>query len=78
MFFIEYVVLQARANPSVVYRVDTRANRVGVVEQVAQGTLASVRRMFPENPRDSFQILDDNDEIVLQSWVLMADRQESR
>ncbi len=53
----------------VVYRVDTRAHTPEVAEQVAQGTLASVRRMFPANPPDSFQILDDDDEVISQSWA---------
>jgi hypothetical protein len=69
MFVIEYAVAQGPANPSVVYRVNTRTYTLGLAEQVAQGTLASVRRMFPESPPDSFQILDDNDEVILQSWV---------
>jgi hypothetical protein len=68
MFAIEYVVVQERANPSVVYRVYTRAYTLGIVKQVARGTLEVVRRMFPKTPPDGFQIFDDNDEIVLRSW----------
>jgi hypothetical protein len=69
MFVIEYAVAQGRASPTVVYRVDTRTYTLDLAEQVAQGTLPSVRRMFPENPPDSFQILDDNDEVISQSWA---------
>src|SRR5882762_10103978 len=68
MFMIEYVVAHERANPSVVYRVDTRAYTVRVVEQVARGTLDVVRRMFPKTPPDGFQIFDDDDEVVSRSW----------
>jgi hypothetical protein len=68
-FVIEYVVARGRATPVVVYRVASRAGTPEVAEQVAQGTLASVGRMFPENPPDSFQILDDDDDVISQSWV---------
>jgi hypothetical protein len=74
MFVIEYVVAQERANPSVVYRVDTRAYTLRVVEQVARGTLDVVRRMFPTTPPDGFQIFDDNDEVVLRSWESVSRR----
>lgn len=68
MLFIEYVITQGQANPSVVYRAGTRADTLGTAEQVAQGTLNVVRRMFPTTPPDGFQILDDNDELVSRSW----------
>src|SRR5258708_33080237 len=68
MLRIEYVIARRRAKPLVVYRVDTRAQTLGVAEQVAHGTLDAVRRMFPATPPDDFQILDDNDEIVFRSW----------
>ena len=72
MLRFEYVIAWRQANPVVVYRVDTRAGTLDVAEQVAQGTLDSVRRMFPATPPDGFQILDDNDEIVLRSWESAA------
>jgi hypothetical protein len=68
MLFIEYVITQGQANPSVVYRVGTRAHALGTAEQVAQGTLNAVRRMFPATPPNGFQIFDDKDELVLRSW----------
>jgi hypothetical protein len=68
MFVIEYAVAQGQANPSVIYRVETRADTLGVAEQVALGTLDSVRRMFPADSPDGFQILDDHDNIVFKSW----------
>jgi hypothetical protein len=68
MLFIEYVITQGRANPSAVYRVGTSARTLGTAEQVAQGTLNVVRRMFPTTPPNGFQILDDNDEVVFRSW----------
>ena len=74
MFMIEYVVAHERANPSVVYRVDTRAYTVRVVEQVARGTLDVVRRMFPKTPPDGFQIFDDDDEVVSRSWESVSRR----
>jgi hypothetical protein len=68
MLYIEYVITQGRANPSVVYRVGTSARSLGPAEQVAQGTLNAVRRMFPTTPPNGFQIFDDNDELVFRSW----------
>jgi len=68
MLSIEYVIIQGRANPVVVYRIDTRARTLGVAEQVAQGTLDAVRRMYPKTPPDGFQIFDDNDHLVFRSW----------
>jgi hypothetical protein len=68
MLFIEYVITQGRANPSVVYRVGTRTHTLGTAEQVGQGTLNAVRRMFPKTPPNGFQIFDDKDELVLRSW----------
>ena len=68
MLSIEYVITHGRANPVVVYRIDTRAHTLGVAEQVAQGTLDAVRRMFPTTPPDGFQIFDDNDDLVFRSW----------
>jgi hypothetical protein len=68
MLFIEYVIKQGRADPSVVYRVGTRTHALGTAEQVGQGTLNAVRRMFPTTPPDGFQIFDDKDELVLRSW----------
>jgi len=68
MLFIEYVMTHGQADPSVVYRVGTRARALGTAEQVAQGTLKLVRRMFPTTPPDGFQIFDDDDELVFRSW----------
>jgi len=68
MLFIEYVITQGRADPSVVYRVGTRVETLGTAEQVGQGTLNAVRRMFPTTPPNGFQIFDDRDELVLRSW----------
>jgi hypothetical protein len=68
MLSIEYVIAHGRANPVVVYSIDTRARTLGVAEQVAQGTLDAVRRMFPTTPPDGFQIFDDNDNLVFRSW----------
>jgi hypothetical protein len=68
MFFIEYVITQGQTDPSVVYSVDIRARTSGAAEQVAQGTLDVVRRMFPATPPNGFQIIDDNDEVVVRSW----------
>ena len=68
MLFIEYVMTQGEANPSVVYRAGTRAHTLGTAEQVAQGTLHAVRRMFPTTPPNGFQILDDNNKLVSRSW----------
>jgi hypothetical protein len=66
--FIEYAISQSQADPSVVYRVPVRARTLGAAEQVAQGTLEVVRRMFPRTPPDGFQIIDSNDDVVLRSW----------
>jgi len=71
MLSIEYVIALGQANPFGVYRIDTRAHTVGVAEQVAQGTLGVVRRMFPTTPPDSFQIFDENDEVVFRSWEIV-------
>jgi hypothetical protein len=68
MLSIEYVITHGRANPVVVYRIDTRARTLAVAEQVAQGTLDAVGRMFPTTPPDSFQIFDDNDDLIFRSW----------
>jgi hypothetical protein len=68
MLSIEYVVARGQADPVVVYRIDTRARTLPVAEQVAQGTLDAVRRMFPTTPPDGFQIFDDNDYLVFRSW----------
>jgi hypothetical protein len=68
MLFIEYVMTRGRVDPSVVYRVDTRAGTLATAEQVAQGTLKLVRRMFPTTPPDGFQIFDDDDRLVFRSW----------
>src|SRR5258708_500138 len=68
MLFIEYVTTQGRAAPYVVYRSGIRARTLGAAEQVAQGTLDVVRRMFPTTPPNGFQIIDDNDEVVARSW----------
>jgi len=67
MFLIEYVMAQGRAEPSVVYRSGISAT-LDAAEQVGQGTLDVVRRMFPTTPPNGFQIFDDNDEVVLRSW----------
>ena len=72
MLRVEYVIAWRRANPFVVYSADTSAHTLHVADQVAQGTLDSVRRMFPTTPPDGFQILDDNDEIVFRSWESAA------
>jgi len=68
MLSIEYVITHGRANPVVVYRIDTSARTLGVAEQVAQGTLDAVRRMFRTTPPDGFQIFDDNDDLIFRSW----------
>jgi len=68
MLFIEYVMTQGQTDPSVVYRVGTRARTLGTAEQVAQGTLKLVRRMFPTTPPNGFQIFDDNDQLAFRSW----------
>jgi hypothetical protein len=69
MLFIEYVMTQGRVDPSVVYRVDTKANTLATAKQVAEGTLKLVRRMFPTTPPpDAFQIFNDNDQLVFRSW----------
>ena len=68
MLFIEYVITRGRADPYVVYRSGIRARTLGAAEQVARGTLDVVRRMFPTTPPNGFQIIDDNDEVVLRSW----------
>jgi hypothetical protein len=68
MLFIEYVMTQGRVDPSVVYRVDTKANTLATAKQVAEGTLKLVRRMFPTTPPDAFQILDDDNQLVYRSW----------
>jgi hypothetical protein len=68
MLFIEYVMTQGRADASGVYRVGTRARTLGTAEQVAQGTLKLVRRMFPATPPNGFQIFDDNDQLAFRSW----------
>jgi hypothetical protein len=68
MLSIEYVITHGRANPVVVYRIDTRARTLDVAEQVAHGTLDAVRRMFPTTPPDGFQIFDDIDDLVFRSW----------
>ncbi len=68
MLLIEYVITQGRTEPSVVYRSGVRARTFGTAEQVAQGTLDVVRRMFPTVPPNGFQIRNDNDEVVLRSW----------
>jgi flagella basal body P-ring formation protein FlgA len=67
--FIEYAITQSHADPSVVYRVPVRARTLGAAEQVAHGTLEVVRRMFPRTPPNGFQIVDDNDDVVLRSWA---------
>ena len=68
MLFIEYVITQGQADPSVVYRSGIRARTLGAAEQAAQGTLDVVRRMFPTTPPNGFQILDDNNQLVSRSW----------
>ncbi len=68
MLLIEYVITHGRADPSVVYRSGISARTLDAAEQVAQGTLDVVRRMFPTTPPNGFQIFDDNDEIVSRSW----------
>jgi hypothetical protein len=68
MLFIEYVMMRGRTDPSVVYRVDTSARTLSTAEQIAQGTLNLVRRMFPTSPPDGFQIFDDDDRLVFRSW----------
>ena len=68
MLLIEYVITQGRTEPSVVYRSGVRARTFGTAEQVAQGTLDVVRRMFPTTPPNGFQILNPNDEVVSRSW----------
>ena len=68
MLFIEYVITQGQADPSVVYRSGIRARTLGAAEQAAQGTLDVVRRMFPRTPPNGFQIIDDHDEVVSRSW----------
>jgi hypothetical protein len=71
MLSIEYVIVYRREEPIVVYRTDTKTRLIGVAEQVAQGTLDSVRRMFPGTPPDGFQIFDDNDDLVFRSWEMV-------
>ena len=68
MLSIEYVITQRQADPTVVYSVGSRARTLGAAEQVAQGTLDVVRRMFPTTPPNGFQIIDDNEEVVWRSW----------
>jgi hypothetical protein len=68
MLSIEYVITHGPADPVVVYRIDTRARTLAVAEQVAQGTLDAVGRMFPTTPPDGFQIFDDNDDLIFRSW----------
>jgi len=68
MLFIEYVITQGQADPSVVYRIGIRARTLDEAEQAAQGTLDVVRRMFPTTPPNGFQIIDDHDEVVSRSW----------
>jgi len=68
MLSIEYVKTRGQPDPVVVYRIDTSARTLGVAEQVAQGTLDAVRRMFPTTPPDGFQIFDENDDLVFRSW----------
>jgi hypothetical protein len=68
MLSIEYVITHGRANPVVIYRIDTRARTLAVAEQVAHGTLDAVGRMFPTTPPDGFQIFDDNDDLIFRSW----------
>ena len=68
MLSIEYVIARGREEPFVVYRIDTRARTLGVAEQVAQGTLDVVRRMFPTTRPDGFQIFDADNDLVFRSW----------
>ncbi len=68
MLFIEYVITQRQADPSVVYSIGIRARTLCAAEQVAQATLDVVRRTFPTTPPNGFQIIDDNDEVVSGSW----------
>jgi hypothetical protein len=68
MLSIEYVIAQGRKKPLVVYRIETRARALDVAEQVAQGTLDVVCRMYPTTPPDGFQIFDTNDDLMFRSW----------
>ena len=68
MLSIEYVIVRGRGRPFVVYRIDTRIRTLEVAEQVGQGTLDVVRRMFPATPPDGFQIFDANNDLVFRSW----------
>jgi hypothetical protein len=74
MLSIEYVIAWERAEPSLVYRSGTTAHSLGAAEQVAHATLDVVGRMFSTSPVDAFQILDDNDDVVLRSWETIPAR----
>ena len=74
MLSIEYVIARGRRKPSIVYHIETRAHTAGEAEQVAQGTLGVVRRMFPASPPNGFQIFDRDGELVSRSWEYVPPR----
>jgi len=68
MFTIEYVIVRRSKHPRVVERMVSEAVRLVYADRVAKSLLDSVRERRPETPPDGYQILDNEQHVVLRSW----------
>jgi hypothetical protein len=67
MFTIEYVIVRDRAQPAVVERMSSAAERSVVALNMAKALFAKVHAER-NPPPDGYQILDNSGAVALRSW----------